>query len=199
MKIYAEVPVMRSRQLISDGAMVAWSALWIWIGFWVYRIFDKLGEPGRIMERAGDDLERNLLQLRDEAAGVPVVGSSLQDPIESASQAGRVLAEAGQTQQDIVHTVAIMLGILFALLPILYALSQWLPARLQWIREASAAHRIRVDAEDLYLFALRAVATRPLPELLRATPDPAAALASGDYAPLAALELRDLGLRAEGR
>jgi hypothetical protein len=199
MKIYAEVPVMRSRQLLGDGAVVLWSALWVWIGFWVYRIFDKLGEPGRIMERAGDDFERTLLQLRDEASGVPVVGSSLQDPIESASQAGRVLAEAGQTQQDIVHTVAIMLGVLFALLPILYALWHWLPGRLQWIREASAAHRIRVDAEDLYLFALRAVATRPLPELLRATPDPAAALASGDYAPLAALELRDLGLRVERR
>jgi hypothetical protein len=162
-------------------------------------MFDKLGEPGRIIERAGDDFQRTLLQLRDEASGVPVVGSSLRDPIESASQAGRVLADAGRTQQDVVHTVAIMLGILFALLPILYALWQWLPARLQWIREASAAHRIRVDAEDLYLFALRAVATRPLPDLLRATPDPAAALAAGDYAPLAALELNDLGLRAEPR
>jgi hypothetical protein len=197
MKIYAELPVMRSRQLLGDAAIVLWSALWIWIGYGVYRLFDKLGGPGRIIQRAGEDFQSTLLELRDEASEVPVVGSSLQEPIESASNAGRVLAQAGQTQQDIVHSVAIMLGVLFALLPILYALWQWLPGRLRWIREASAAHRIRIDAEDLYLFALRAVATRPLPELLRATPDPAHALASGDYAALAAVELKDLGLRPD--
>jgi hypothetical protein len=199
MKIYAEVPVMRTRQLIGDGAVVVWSLLWIWVGWGVFRLFDRLGEPGRFIERAGDTFETTLLQLRDEASNVPVVGSSLQEPIQSASHAGRVLAQAGQTQQDIVHTVAILLGVLFALIPILYALGQWLPGRVNWIREASAADRIRLEAADLYLFALRAIATRPLPELLRVTPDPMAALARGDYADLAALELTELGLRPERR
>jgi hypothetical protein len=50
---------------------------------------------------------------------------------------------------------------------------------------------------DLELFALRALANRPLRELYRVTPDPAGALRAGDYAGLAALELRSLGLRAE--
>ena len=65
------------------------------------------------------------------------------------------------------------------------------------IEEAGAAIRIRGRAhENLYLFALRAIATRPLPELLRATPDPGHAFATGDYDALAAMELDELGLRA---
>jgi hypothetical protein len=43
------------------------------------------------------------------------------------------------------------------------------------------------------------VANRSLRELHRVTPDPAGALRSGDYAGLAALELRALGLRPEPR
>jgi hypothetical protein len=196
MKLYAEIPSMRIGQLLNDLALVVWCAIWVRVGMWVHDLFTKLAGPGELIERAGVDLEDRLLSLGSDMSAVPVVGPELRGPFEAASEAGRSLAAAGQTQQDVVHDVALMLGVLFALLPILFAVGQWLPARVRWIREASAAHRIRVDADDLYLFALRAAATRPLPELLRATPDPAAALARGDFKPLAELELRDIGLRA---
>ena len=61
--------------------------------------------------------------------------------------------------------------------------------------EATAARAIRESAADLHLFALRAVANRPLSELRRVTPDPAGALMSGDVEDLARLELAALGLR----
>jgi hypothetical protein len=194
MKIYAEVPSMRLGQVINDLALVVWCVMWVWAGMWVHDLFTALAGPGDFIERAGVDLEDRLLSLGSEMSAVPVVGSDLSASFEAASEAGRSLAAAGQAQQDAVHTVALWLGVLFALLPILFALGQWLPGRIRWIREASAADRVRIRADDLYLFALRAAVTRPLPELLKATPDPAAALASGDFEPLAELELKELGL-----
>lgn len=66
---------------------------------------------------------------------------------------------------------------------------------MRWILEASAASKLRIDADDLRLFAIRAIATRPLYELRRACPDPAGCLADENYEPLAALELSALGLQ----
>jgi hypothetical protein len=195
MKIYAEVPKMRFGQLLGDLALVVWCVVWILVGMWVHDLFTGLAGPGEFIERAGVDLEQRLVDLGGEMSDVPVVGDDLREPFAAASRAGRSLAEAGRAQQDVVHDVALWLGVLFALLPILLALGGWLPGRLEWIKEASAASRISVEADDLYLFALRAVATRPLPELLKATPDPTGAFVKGDYEPLAALELNQLGLR----
>lgn len=195
MKIYAEVPRMRFAQLLVDLALVVWCVLWVVVGMWVHDLFTGLAAPGEFIERAGVDLEDRLVELGAEMSDVPVVGGELREPFEAASQAGRSLADAGHAQQVVVHKVALWLGVLFALLPILFAVGQWLPGRSAWIKEASAADRIRVEADDLYLFALRAVTTRPLPELLKATPDPSGSFVAGDYEPLAALELKELGLR----
>jgi hypothetical protein len=53
-----------------------------------------------------------------------------------------------------------------------------------------------MDGADLELFAIRAVANRPLRELRRVSADPAGALRAGEHHALADLELRALGLRA---
>ena len=86
-----------------------------------------------------------------------------------------------------------------AVVPIVALLLVWLPRRVSWAREAGAASRLRMDGADLELFAIRAVANRPLRDLHRVTPDPAGDLRAGEYQALADLELRTLGLRAQQR
>ena len=100
------------------------------------------------------------------------------------------------TQQEVVHQLALWLGVLVAAVPIIALLLVWLPRRISWAREAGAASRLRLDGADLELFALRAVANRSLRDLHRVTPDPAGALRAGEHHALADLELRALGLRA---
>lgn len=94
------------------------------------------------------------------------------------------------------HTLAFWLALLLAAIPIVWLLVRCLPARMRWVREATAASRIRAQPSAPQLFALRAMANRPLPKLRRAEADPAAAYARGDYGALAALELAELGLRS---
>ncbi len=186
----------RNRQVLQDLALVAWSYAWIRIGMHVHALVDRLAEGGRTIERAGEGFAGTLLEIGSKVAEVPLVGPSLEAPFGAASEAGAVLQRAGEAQQDAVHTLALWLGTLLALIPISYVLYKYVPDRLRWIREASAAQSLRIDADDLHLFALRAVSRQPLYELKRVCSDPAAALQNGDYEALARLELASLGLKA---
>ncbi|MDP9068568.1 MAG: hypothetical protein M3N53_09555 [Actinomycetota bacterium] len=195
MKLYAEVPRFRNRQILQDLSLVAWVLLWVRIGFHVRALVDRLAEPGRAVERAGEGFAGTLLEISAKVAEVPLVGPSLQAPFGAAGEAGAALQRAGEAQQDVVHALALWLGTLLAVIPISYVAYKYLPDRLRWVREASAADSLRIDADDLHLFALRAVSRQPLYELKRVCADPAAALQNGDYEPLARLELASLGLK----
>lgn len=195
MKLYAEMPRFRNKQMLQDLALLVWAYIWIRIGLHVKGLIDRLADPGATIERAGSGFAGTLFEISSKVGEVPVVGGALEAPFNAAGEAGRVLERAGSAQQDIVHAIAIWLGVLLALIPISYVLYKYLPDRIRWIREASAAAGLRIDAADMHLFAIRAVARQPLYELKRVTADPAGALQNGDYEALATLELASLGLK----
>jgi hypothetical protein len=194
-KLYAEVAWMRTRQILGDLATVFWIAVWVLIGTRITTLVDRLQGPGRTLEESGSGFARNLSSIAERVPNVPVIGDDLRAPFDAAAQAGTSLASAGQTHQEVVHTLALWLGVLIAVIPIGYVLLKYVPSRMRWIREATAAARFRIEAEDLQLFAIRAVATKPLYELRKVCDDPGRALAEKDYEPLASLELQSLGLR----
>ena len=195
-KLYAETAGLRARQVLGDLAVVAWTAAWVWAGVTLYRLVEKLAVPGARLEQAGGGFAGDVAEIQQKVGRLPVVGGELQDPFGRLAGVGRTLADAGATQQQIVHQLALWLGVLVAAVPIVALLLAWLPGRAAWAREAGAASRLRLAGADLELFALRAVANRPLRQLHRVSPDPAGALRAGDYEALADLELRALGLRA---
>ena len=198
MKLYAESKRYRARQLISDAATAVWIIAWIRIGMFVSDLVNRLAGPGETVEDAGRTFAQTVDSVGTEVDDLPVLGDALLRPLETISGAGETLRDAGIAQQDAVHTLALWLGILLAVIPISYVLLKYLPGRLRWVREASAADKLRIDAEDYQIFAIRALANQPLYELRRAAPDPAAAYAAGDFEPLAALELGQMGLEVRG-
>ena len=199
MKLYAETTRYRLRQVLSDAATLLWMIAWIRIGIFVNDLVNGLAGPGETVEDAGRSFAQTVESYGQEADDLPLIGEALQSPFETISSAGRTLEGAGAAQQDAVHTLALWLGILLAVIPIGYVLLKYLPERLRWIREANAADKLRIDADDYKIFAMRALANQPLHELRRASPDPAAAYAAGDYEVLAQLELRQMGLEVNGR
>jgi hypothetical protein len=198
-KLYAETSGLRARQILGDLAVVAWTAAWVWAGVTLYRLVEKLAVPGARLEQAGGGFAGDVAEIRQKVGRVPVVGNELQGPFGRLAGVGQTLADAGATQQQVVHQLALWLGVLVAAVPIVTLLLAWLPRRVSWAREAGAASRLRLAGADLELFALRAVANRPLRQLHRVTPDPAGALRAGEYEALADLELRALGLRVGSR
>ncbi|HVL80576.1 MAG TPA: hypothetical protein VM840_03160 [Actinomycetota bacterium] len=195
MTLYAETPSLRARQMALDAAVAAWTYLWVRTGMWLHDLVAALVEPGRMLEEGGSRIAQGLGSAGSSVSGVPVVGRLLSGPLDTAAEAGRALERAGAAQQEAVMTLALVLGVVVAVLPIAFVALRYLPGRARWVREATAARRLLGSAPDLRLFAIRAVANRPLSELRRATPDPAGALESGAYHALAALELRALGIR----
>jgi hypothetical protein len=198
-KLYAETAGLRVRQLAGDLAVVAWVAAWVAAGLALYRLVEKLAVPGARVEQAGSSFAADVAEIQQTVGRLPVVGGQLQDPFGRLSGVGRTLAEAGVAQQEVVRQLALWLGVVVAAVPVVALLLVWLPRRVTWVREAGAASRLRLDGADLELFAIRAVANRPLRELHRVSPDPAGDLRAGEFQALADLELRALGLRAPPR
>jgi hypothetical protein len=133
---------------------------------------------------------------------VPLVGDELTAPFTRAAEAARSLAEAGRDQQEIVGNLALVLALLLVAVPLALVLFLWLPARVKWIRRAGVAKSVRDQPAGRDLLALRALASQPLNRLTRLGPDIAQSWRNGDESAvdaLAALELKDLGLRPSGR
>lgn len=194
MKIYAELPGLRVRQLLSDAAVLAWILVWVWIGLRVKELVEALAAPGQRLEDAGGSLAGSAARLGGRADDLPLLGKRLGDAFGTVADGGRALERAGVAQQHAVHTLAIWLGVAIALAPIMWALVRYVPGRVRWVREATAATQLRDGGVDLRLFALRALANTPLSELRRISADPAGDYAAGRYEALAAVELGSLGL-----
>jgi hypothetical protein len=202
MKLYADTPVRRSRQLLADVLVVAWIVGWVWVALIVHDGTMALAAPGRQVESSAVGMADGLAEAGDFLDRVPVVGDGVSAPFDKASSASESLAEAGRSQVRAVERLAFWLGLSVALIPILVVLAFFLPLRLRFVREATAGARFIDASEDLDLFALRALSRQPMHLLARISDDPAGAWRRGDAAvvrALADLELRDSGLRAPNR
>jgi hypothetical protein len=200
MQLYADIPAVRTRQLLTDLAVLLWALTWCVAGWVVYRLVGALAVFGRALEGAGGRLSGELGTASDQAGGVPFLGDKLSVPFRGAADASSRLAEAGLAEQQAVSRLAWTLALVVAVTPIAAALLTWLPWRLRWVRSAAAATALRGGgtAPDLELLALRALTRRPLRQLQAIAPRPVEALRDRDagvVAALAALELRALGLR----
>ena len=198
MKPYADLPLTRARQFLTDLFVVAWVYVWIRVGTSLYHLVERLAAPGRSIENAGTGMADNLSSAGNRIDNVPGVGNALASPFAKAADAARSLASAGHEQQQVVHDLALTLALVVVVVPLSLVAFGWLPLRLRWMRRAAVASRLRVDVPGKDLLALRALATQPLRRLAALDPQIAAAWRRGDpraVETLAALELRGLGLR----
>jgi hypothetical protein len=195
MKLYAEIPQLRLRQITADMALVGAVYRFARLGTGLHDVAARLAAPGRALQQAGERLSASGTDGGMAVDDIPLVGDALRRPFDGLTEAGGALSQAGMSQEDAVLTLALALGLLVALLPILYLMGRWAAWRTGWIAEASAADDLRSEPDNLRLFALRALTNRSLRELRRASPDPLRAYQAGEYRELGELELRSLGLQ----
>ena len=199
MRLYADRPVLRTRQLTADLLLLGWAVLWVLVARVVHAAVLVLAEPGVQLESLGRSIGETMGDAAGVAGDVPLVGDDLSSPFEALGETGDGVAGAGQGLQDAVHTLAWVLAVALVVIPVGWALVRWAGWRLGWAREAAAADRLRTLDPDLELLAARAVATAPLPALAGLPAGTGAAWRAGEPAAvraLADLELRRLGLRS---
>lgn len=197
MKLYADTPGRRQRQILADVGFVLWVVVWLLIATRLYDLVLTLGTPGEAIESAGSSIRDNMVGAGDAVDSVPVVGDTARSPFDRMSEAGQAIADAGRGQQEAVAKVAWFAAFCVAAVPIATLAVIWLPLRIRFIRRAGATQRFVEQAPDLELFAMRALLSQPVQELAAIDPDPVARWREGDPAAiraLARLELRDEGL-----
>jgi hypothetical protein len=197
MQLYAQHPVLRTRQLAADLGMLAWLVLWVLVARTAHAAVLVLAEPGKAVEDLGNSVAGNMDSAAGAAEDVPIVGDELAAPFDALSEASGSVSGAGQAAQDAVGTLATVLAVVLVVLPVGWLLLRWLPWRLTYAREAGAARRLLTGTPDLHVLAARALATAPLPQLAALPAGTGAAWQAGDAAAvraLAELELARLGL-----
>ncbi len=196
-KLYADDQVRQSRQIIGDVLLVIWVVTWWRISESVHDATLKLAGPGRQMHDSGTGLGERMRDAASAVDGAPLIGDKLRAPFDGAGSAADQLAAAGTAQVQAVQDLAFWLQLAVALIPILLACVLYVPLRVRFVRRAGAAQRLVDAAEDLDLFALRALARQPMHRLARISDDPAGAWRRRDedvVRRLAELELRTAGL-----
>jgi hypothetical protein len=197
-KLYADTPARRTRQVLADLLAIGWIAIWIWVGRQVHDVFVLLRAPADSLTSAGTTVHDAMSGAGDQASRIPAVGDDLKGWLDRAAGSGTSLRDAGTGMADTIETVATWLGWVTALVPILIVGAAWLFVRLRFVRQATTAQRFIDANEDLDLFALRALAKQPMTALARVSSDPAGSWRRQEPAvirALAALELKEQGLR----
>jgi len=198
MKMYADTPARRTRQIVADLLVLGWIVFWCWAGWSVHETTQELARPAERTQAAAAGLSSSLGETADSLGGIPLIGSSAARPLDEASGYADELAAASSRGIDAVNGLALKLGLAVALTPVLIVLFFYLPPRLTFVRNATAGQQFVDSTHDLDLFAIRALANQPLHLLARISPDPAGAWRARDprvVAQLAALEMHDVGLR----
>ncbi|MFZ2502318.1 MAG: hypothetical protein WAW88_06585 [Nocardioides sp.] len=196
MILYADLPGRRVRQIVADLLFIAWVVLWVRLGLRLHDVALALAAPGRMTESSANRLGDQLSAAGGKVAEVPLVGDEVAVPFDKAAGAAESLAAAGRAQVEAVSAFAWWMGVLVAVIPILLVALFYLPARWRFVRAATAGRRFVDAAEDLDLFALRAMARQPLHVLARISDDPAGAWRRRD--PEVVRQLADLELSASG-
>ena len=202
MKLYADAPSRRLRQMVGDALLLVWILVWIEIGKAVHDATMLLARPGEEITEAGNGLAERMRDASSVVGDTPLIGDELQSPFEGAGDAADQIAGAGLAQVDAVEQLAGWLGWTVGAIPVLVLLAVYLPMRWRFVRTATAGQRFIDAAEDLDLFALRALTRQPMHRLARISHDPAGAWRRGDpevVRELAVLELNDVGLKPPAR
>lgn len=202
MKLYADTHGRRLAQISADLLFVAWLVLWVWIGQQVHDVTLELTGPGVRLEESAGGMASGLRDAGATLDDVPLVGDEVASPFDRAAGGADEIAAAGRAQVSAVESIAWWLRLVVIAMPVLIAAAVHLPRRIRFVRRATAGARFVESADDLDLFALRALAHQPLTVLARVSDDPA-----GDWRRaepdvvrrLAEIELRESGLRLPPR
>lgn len=194
---YSTRPARLLAQLLSDFAILVWTAIWLFVGYAVYNAISTIAEAGRRVESGANGVADNLASAGHDAQQIPLLGSPLSTPLTSASKAALDIADAGHQLDTTAGWLAILLAMAVAAFPILIVVGPWLFLRLRFFRRKWTVSELAATPAGEQLLALRALTNRPPRELTAVSPDPVGGWRREDpvtIRALAELELHSAGI-----
>lgn len=200
MQLYSSRPGQATWQAVGDAVAIGTIVAAVWVSQQVGAAISSLGAFGAQIETAGSGFSTTLADAGEALAQVPLVGEGVAQPFRDASGSATDLAAAGTALSSTVDTLAATVATALWLLPVLLVALLWVVPRLRFATRARATSALVRSPAGRDLLALRAIVGQPTARLLRAVPDPVAAMRTADepaMRALAALELRAAGVRGE--
>ncbi len=201
MKIWSELRLAQSREMVADGATAAWSILWLWISWQVYRTVASFAEAGRLVHDGGVNLRSAGVDISANTSGLPVVGEQLSAVVkDSITAAANPFVDFGSELETLILLLAVVISLLVLAVPLVAWFSRYLPWRVNRLRRLRAAHHVVRSSRVLpeaaeKLLAARAIYGLDYRTLLDYSPDPFGDFTSGRHDRLARAELATVGLR----
>lgn len=202
MQFYARPSWRLTRQIIADVFVLCWCVGWWFVGRFTDGVIRAVAEPSRQAGRLAEDLGRQTADAAHQAAGIPLVGDGLRQPLDGMTGTLNDLHQAAIGQVAAIEQTALVAGALAFVIPVALMIVIWLPRRLAFARRAGEVAALVETADGTDLLALRALANRPIDELRSIGTDPVASWRVGDpraTAALAELELISAGVRRRRR
>ncbi|RFA16668.1 hypothetical protein B7R22_04160 [Subtercola boreus] len=198
--LYSAQPRRRALQLVADASAMVSIISFVVLSVMAGVLLNSLAALGRGIEDAGTWLRGTMTDAADSLGGIPLIGPGASSPFRSAGDAGTMLADAGQRQQQLIGEASLVVGIIVAVVPIIAILLLWLRPRIRFVRRAAQSRLLSQTAAGRDLLALRALVGFRPEALLSLAPDPVAAWRAGDprtIGALSALELRQAGVLSD--
>ena len=198
MSWYAATSWRTVRQVTSDLFVLVWAIAWLLVSRAAHGAVAAIAGPARRTGGAAQKMADDFREAAESVGSVPGVGSNLRAPFDRAADSMLTVVTSANDQVAAIERVADLVGVLTVAIPVLIVVVFWLPVRLRFLLNARASRRYIDATADLDLFALRAMATQPMPVLAAISDDPVRAWRDGDRSVITALadvELRRAGLR----
>ncbi|GAB6897999.1 hypothetical protein JCM9957A_10890 [Kineosporia succinea] len=195
---YAATPGRAVVQVLADLSVVLWAVAWYYVGKAVHTAISAIADVGADVESGANGISSNLSGAGKSAGDIPLAGDALAKPLNAAAGAAGDIASAGHGLDEKATFLAILLALAVAIPPVLAIVVPWILLRLRFARRAGATAELARTDGGADLLALRALANRPMPKLLKIADDPLEGWRTGDpevVARLAQLELRSAGLK----
>ena len=136
MKLYADTPTRRTRQLLADVFILLWVGFWLYAGRQVHDLVSALRSPADSITSAGVSVNDALTGAGQQAQQIPFVGDQLRTWLTQAAGSGTTLEQAGTSMGETIDRLAFALGLATALAPISIVVAVWLWMRVRFVRAA---------------------------------------------------------------
>jgi hypothetical protein len=200
-KIWSELPLAQSREVVADAATAIWVIFWAVIAWQLYAVLSSFAHAARLVHEGGVNLRSAGADISATTSGVPVVGDQLSAVIKSSiTAAANPLVDFGSELETLILVLAAVISVLVLAVPLLPWLARYLPWRMRRLRRLNAANRVarspRVPTHVAEkILAARALYSLDYQTLLEYSPDPFDDFARGRHDRLARAELATVGLR----
>lgn len=141
MRLYADVPARRLRQIVADATVLVWVLVWIGVGRSIHATAVDSAAGAVRLRSGGQEFSSSMRDAAERVQRVPLVGDQLRTPFERAADTGTSFAQAGQDLQHGLDRLGLLLGLVVAALAIAIVVLPWLMVRLRYgqrVRQARA-------------------------------------------------------------